>query len=156
MAITASVKECSLCRETKPLFDFYAHPTATHGRRPECKRCRNHSEIERRRSSSKARQLARDATQRWRYKLEPLDRAALLAAQDGGCAICQTFAGRMVVDHEHASGRVRGILCDSCNVALGHFRDDPVVLAEAIGYLGATLPVDLYPLIRRNSVAPVI
>ena len=81
----------------------------------------------------------------------PDDREALLAAQDGRCAICHQSADRMVIDHDHSNGAVRGMLCDQCNMGLGHFRDNPDLLAEAIRYLGADLPQDLYPLIRRNT-----
>lgn len=39
------------------------------------------------------------------------------------------------IDHDHASGRVRGVLCHHCNLALGHFKDDPELLTRAIRYL---------------------
>ncbi len=84
--------------------------------------------------------------------MSPADREALLAAQDGRCAICHEVAPRLAIDHDHSTGAVRGILCDPCNMGLGHFRDNPELLAEAIRYLGATeLPEDIYPLIRRNT-----
>jgi hypothetical protein len=54
--------------------------------------------------------------------------AELLAAQGGGCAVCRRKAkpGRSLhVDHDHATGEVRGLLCFSCNAALGHLADDP-------------------------------
>lgn len=75
--------------------------------------------------------------------LEQFD--ALLAGQGGCCAICGTtepngrvFAdgcARWQVDHCHASGRVRGILCSECNNALGKFGDDPTVLRRAVDYV---------------------
>lgn len=62
----------------------------------------------------------------------------MLAAQGGGCAIC----GRpprddisLHVDHDHESGRVRGLTCFRCNNALGDFNDDPTLLASASAYL---------------------
>ena len=57
-----------------------------------------------------------------------------------GCGICGTtdWPGRHQrphVDHDHKTGKVRGILCSECNTGLGKFRDDPAVLERAIAYL---------------------
>ncbi|MFE9767035.1 endonuclease VII domain-containing protein [Streptomyces sp. NPDC005808] len=55
------------------------------------------------------------------------------------CDICGappgSFQRSHAIDHEHSSGRVRGVLCHSCNLALGHFKDDPERLARAVSYL---------------------
>jgi Autographiviridae endonuclease VII len=75
-----------------------------------------------------------------RYGLTQEEVAALLVSQGGGCAICGTTdpKGRhsgFHVDHDHATGVVRGILCHGCNVSLGHFRDHVDLLEAAIAYL---------------------
>jgi hypothetical protein len=65
--------------------------------------------------------------------------AALLSYQGGRCAICQRATGaskRLAVDHDHATGKVRGLLCGRCNRdVLGHLRDDPAALRRAADYL---------------------
>jgi hypothetical protein len=61
--------------------------------------------------------------------------------QGGRCACCgkdieKPGNGRDVhLDHDHATGRVRGILCVNCNLMLGHAKDDPEILKKAIRYL---------------------
>lgn len=64
----------------------------------------------------------------------------LMELQDGRCAICKhadltdpNFFP--VVDHCHATGVVRGLLCLNCNQGLGKFKDDPTLLSAAINYL---------------------
>ncbi|MEV4708088.1 endonuclease VII domain-containing protein [Actinoplanes sp. NPDC049316] len=55
----------------------------------------------------------------------------------GVCAICGGDDPQHL-DHDHRTGEVRGILCFNCNGGLGQFRDDPVLLADAIAYLKGT------------------
>jgi hypothetical protein len=81
----------------------------------------------------------RECFDRHRYNLEPQHKAALLDAQNGGCAICgykfEQKVGDMKVDHDHKTGAVRGLLCDLCNRGLGMFRDNQDNLTKAISYL---------------------
>lgn len=68
---------------------------------------------------------------------------ALSERQGGRCAICGDVPkGRLVVDHDHETGKVRGLLCNFCNAALGFFRDDPHRLIAAANYLQETEPHD--------------
>ena len=64
---------------------------------------------------------------------------ALLAKQNGHCAICGAVEpggmGMFHVDHCHGTGRIRGLLCTTCNAGLGHFKDNPETISKAIGYL---------------------
>jgi hypothetical protein len=69
-----------------------------------------------------------------KYGITLEDFEALLAAQGGGCAICGR-EGVDHVDHDHRTGRVRGILCFRCNVALGQLDDDPERLLAALTYI---------------------
>lgn len=84
--------------------------------------------------------IGRRSGYRKRFNLEVEQVEGMLADQDGKCAIC--FEGTVLggrsgakVDHDHDSGQVRGILCNTCNMALGLFYDDVTVLASAIDYL---------------------
>lgn len=56
-----------------------------------------------------------------------------------GCMICGAGAAgssaRMHIDHDHATNRFRGVLCESCNLGLGKFYDDPILLMAAAKYL---------------------
>ena len=63
--------------------------------------------------------------------------AALLVAQAGRCAICVTPMCEPCVDHCHDTGRVRGLLCRSCNLGIGLLGDDAERLAAAADYLRA-------------------
>lgn len=57
------------------------------------------------------------------------------ATQDGLCAICGRHQEVLYVDHCHASGMVRGLLCHQCNVLLGMCDDETAVLQNAVAYL---------------------
>ena len=73
-----------------------------------------------------------------KFGLTPVEYEAKLAAQGGGCALCgrQPGPGRQLdIDHDHTSGAVRGLICNTCNQGLGQFRDDPIRLAHAAAYL---------------------
>lgn len=69
-----------------------------------------------------------------RYDLTPTEYESLLTAQDGGCAICGGQE-KLVIDHDHATGKVRGLLCSQHNTGLGMFQDNPERLLKAINYL---------------------
>ena len=68
---------------------------------------------------------------------------AMLLSQNGCCAICRKaeaneIRGKVIslaVDHDHATGAVRALLCSACNTALGLFQDDPSLLQAAMDYL---------------------
>jgi hypothetical protein len=74
------------------------------------------------------------------YGMTPEQYDALLARQGGRCAICvrnhaDSREFRLHVDHDHSTGRVRGLLCGLCNQGIGSLRDDPSLLRIAIAYL---------------------
>jgi hypothetical protein len=64
---------------------------------------------------------------------------AMLIAQDGGCAICgktNPNGKRLAVDHDHTTGKVRGLLCHNCNVGIGSLFDDAALMRKAADYVG--------------------
>lgn len=80
-----------------------------------------------------------------RYGISLQEYKDLLIKQNGSCAICQKQSitiqskenkiKRLSVDHDHKTGRVRGLLCQKCNVLLGMASDNIVFLTNAIEYL---------------------
>ncbi len=74
-----------------------------------------------------------------KYGLTTAQVERMCAEQGGACAICKgPFSAqkrRPSVDHCHASGRVRSLLCHNCNVALGHARESPDLLRQLADYL---------------------
>lgn len=72
-----------------------------------------------------------------KYGLTLDDYNRRLDEQNGTCAICDQSPdkGRLVVDHSHVTGEVRGLLCNSCNLALGLARDNPELLRKMAAYL---------------------
>jgi hypothetical protein len=74
----------------------------------------------------------------WRYKITKEEFNYLVKLQNNKCKICNNeFKGlkNTHVDHNHKSGKVRGLLCDTCNRGLGYFHDDIIKLEKAIEYL---------------------
>jgi hypothetical protein len=153
-------KQCTLCRETKLLLSFYTNRNTADGAGSYCRDC-DRERIRRWRAANRDRVKAnnaayaerhperkkRDHRQWWLrlYGLTQEDYAALLAAQDGVCAICQQperyidartgEPRRLAVDHDHETNRVRGLLCGRCNRSIGQFADDHERLMRASDYL---------------------
>lgn len=95
-----------------------------------------------------------DYNRQYLYGITPEQWEEMLAAQGGVCAICKASAwggnhNRPNADHDHATGKFRGILSHSCNNGLGRFHDDPMLLASAIVYLTRDNPDALRAAITR-------
>ena len=72
---------------------------------------------------------------KWGISQEEFD--ALCAKQNGKCTLCGELPGKLglVVDHDHKTGKARGLLCNRCNSGLGFLRDDPTLLRNAANYI---------------------
>jgi len=125
------MKQCNRCFREFPEESFPSNGTYK-GRamkRPECRECRKmHS---------------RDYS--WRLKLEkvfgitPEFYYEMLKMQNNQCAICsiemEKTNKRLIVDHDHETGLIRGLLCDSCNLGIGKLKDSEELLMKAANYI---------------------
>mgnify|MGYP000019251955 FL=1 len=113
-------KVCKDCGVEKPATKFELFRGTT--RAPVCNQCKTT-----RRRKIYAHEL---------YGLDRHDFEAMCDSQNNCCAICaKTFTATPRIDHCHATGAIRGLLCGACNSGLGHFRDVPKSLQRAIDYL---------------------
>jgi hypothetical protein len=74
-----------------------------------------------------------------KYKLTMEQYQEMLEAQNSGCAICGTLQSELdrtlAVDHDHLTGKIRGLLCSLCNSAIGSLKDSPKLCIVAANYL---------------------
>jgi hypothetical protein len=79
----------------------------------------------------------RDKRRARSYGLSLQDYRAMFERQGKVCGICKTPGKPLCVDHCHATGKVRGLLCRDCNLGLGNYKDNPVFTRAATAYLEA-------------------
>lgn len=156
------MKTCRKCKVSKPISEFWKQTSNSDGLHIWCKGCayKMHKNW-----VSKNREKANECHRRWKAKNPGKDaaaarkhyaanRIAILArdrerkygvspalveemklTQGGACAICKVVPKRFHVDHDHSSGKVRSLLCNNCNLALGHLKDSPTLARAAAAYL---------------------
>lgn len=107
---------CTDCKEWKTAEHYYPDRSRSNGLASKCRSC------------------ASDRVTAWRYGTTASELREMSAEQDGRCVICARER-KLVVDHDHESGDVRGLLCSRCNVGLGLFCDSVELLEKAIVYL---------------------
>ena len=115
-----NTKTCCRCSLEKPSYDFGENKKRKYGLDGWCKEC----------VLFRHRQLKYGAPKEWIQ-----DR---LKVQDGRCAICGSPPSQrkaLCVDHDHVNKKLRGLLCDSCNRAIGLLKDSTETLQKAIDYL---------------------
>ena len=91
----------------------------------------------------KGKLVSKRALLMYRFKLDLLDYYKLVEKQNNKCSICNKeetilYKGKpkqLCIDHCHKTGKIRGLLCCSCNIGLGKFKDSTRVLNDAIKYL---------------------
>jgi recombination endonuclease VII len=129
--VTFRLRRCSRCGETKTIDVFPRNRSAASGYGYHCKPCHNRVSRENREKNHGS---TRDFALRRRYGLDGAAVDALVIEQEGVCAICRIDEARHL-DHDHTTGSNRGVLCFSCNGALGQFEDDARLLLKAAQYL---------------------
>jgi len=75
---------------------------------------------------------------KYNYGITLDDYNCMYKLQLGVCMICnqaETNGKRLAIDHDHSTGKVRGLLCNHCNIGLGKFFDNPQLLQSAINYI---------------------
>lgn len=119
-------KICNVCHKLKKTKDFAKNQNAINNRsvrRPSCKTCRVKME---------GKNVSREDRIKW-AKEKPTNEPFV-------CPVCKkrTIAGvtsKVVLEHNHITGKVGGWICDSCNTGLGRFKDDVELLKSAIEFL---------------------
>jgi hypothetical protein len=131
-------KKCSKCNHTFPATYefFYKHSSRKDGLDPWCKECK-------REYDNKHYKLKN-------YGITIDEYNKLIEKQNNRCAICGIDfdflekvrkynkvpgTGKPRIDHDHNTGKIRGLLCDDCNTALGIFQENPLILIKAINYI---------------------
>src|SRR5688572_1686258 len=153
------LKRCPTCSEVKPFDEFgFQKGRGGGGIKSMCRSCYSRLQRERRAAAGEdGRRRAREAQRLWvannrehrltyerkrgwrrHFGLSPEDYDALLREQGGRCAICRLKPppGQVLsVDHDHGTGKIRGLLCKPCNTGLALFKDRPLLLRGAALYL---------------------
>ena len=130
------MKTCSKCKETKPKSEFYKSKKSKDGLQSRCNSCNKATVTEWYREDP---ERAREKNLKTNYGLTVAKYEAILKSQGGKCKICSTTScdtgRRFAVDHCHTSGKIRGLLCQNCNTALGGFKDRVRVMLKGMLYL---------------------
>lgn len=125
---------CIECRTVLP-GRLLLIPTHMEDVGPWCRHCYDSLVALWRHQANRAFQMARRLPSVYGITIE--DYGAMFVAQAGRCAICRDPQGErpLVVDHDHATGAVRSLLCSNCNAGIGLLKERSEVLTSAIGYL---------------------
>lgn len=147
---STSFRKCNHCgmeaHDEKSLELFEAHPNGKYGRANKCKQCASKISLQRQKHLRKGGEKFEQHQAYIKNKMLQktynitLDRYnEMYSQQEGKCAICSRHSDEFVkglcVDHCHVTGKVRGLLCGSCNTALGSFTDNTNTMQKAIDYI---------------------
>lgn len=134
-------KKCTKCKELGSNFRTRKNKYGTYYYFSWCNQCQNKSGkayLRKLRETDPAKyyRVRRHDQLKSKFGISLVEYEERLAQQGSVCAICGASGSRsMPVDHNHKTGKIRGILCHWCNKGLGQFFDDPKKLRKAIKYL---------------------
>lgn len=133
------MKYCNVCKETKELNQFHKNKNNSSGLTSACKHCRNRLRRESPVAKAYTQSYWKNADLLRKYRITQEQYNTLKLQQDNKCKICNTDSSQLdrnlAVDHCHITGRIRGLLCHHCNMALGLLKDSPDLLKIAVTYL---------------------
>ena len=131
-------KVCAKCRKRKLRKHFYPYRRFKSGLQSFCIECGKKYNAKRRQQKEKECKARARRDWLWsQYGLTEYDYKQILQHQKYRCGICRIKLHCPQVDHCHKTGRIRGLLCQGCNTALGGFKDRIRILRQAITYLVA-------------------
>jgi len=112
------MKLCTKCGIEKPLNEFHKNKKSDDGLSYWCRMCKSEQNL-----LPKAKRKREKYDLERRYGILPKQKQQMIEKQNGKCAICkkELDSGRETnIDHDHETGRIRGILCNNCNIGLGY------------------------------------
>lgn len=140
-------KTCNSCNLRKEIDSFHFSNAKTEQRKSKCKDCQaKYFQEYKARNSESLRAKWRDASKKYhtydnrraktlkKYNLTAEDYESLCQLQEYKCKICRREI-TLVIDHDHKTLKVRGLLCNACNLAIGYLEDNVSRLESAISYL---------------------
>lgn len=135
---------CCVCKEEKPKSLFYKDKNRKNGIRSLCSECftKKNKEYYHQKGGKELQKLRAQKHNLKKYGLSVEQYNEMVEKQEGKCKICSSSDSHrtgtkynLFVDHCHATGKVRGLLCHHCNAGLGHLKDSKEILERAIRYL---------------------
>lgn len=129
-------KACLKCGNIKFLKDFPFIDKEKGYRHSNCRKCQNKIRtISRNAQPEKEFLRKRKYDLKKKYDLTPEDYSQMFENQQGKCQICNLSFNKLSVDHNHLTSKVRGLLCNKCNVILGLAKDNVEILQAGVLYL---------------------
>ena len=124
MEVGMETKQCNKCKKIKSIDAFYKRKGRPCGVQSNCKVCQGKQRV----SYWKPHEVMR-------RKFNISDDMYEQLMLNDNCQICGCTMTKKCIDHDHKTKKIRGVLCNNCNTALGLFKDNIKVMRKAINYL---------------------